>query len=73
MIYLVQTGTFCHLKFISKICAVTPRYYCMIGVYTLQGFQGHKICKLWPSGLFSMEFTRSGPNLWFEFEFKIEN
>jgi hypothetical protein len=45
----------------------------MVGFYTLQGFQGYKICKNWPSGLFSMEFTRSEQIMEIEFELEFGN
>jgi hypothetical protein len=68
MNYLVRIGTFCHLKIISKLCTVIVWYYCMIGFYTFQGFQGYEICKSWPSRLFSRQFTSSGHIMWFEFQ-----
>jgi hypothetical protein len=66
--YLVQIGTFCHLKIISKFCIVTPWYYCMVWFYTLQGLQGYQICNFWPSRLISMDFTSCS-----KFERKFES
>jgi hypothetical protein len=71
MIYLVQIGNYCHLKFISKTYTVTLWYYYLIGFYTLQGFQGYKVCKKWTCRLFSMEFTN---HLWNrDLNLKFEN
>jgi hypothetical protein len=64
-------GTFCHLKIISKLCTVTLWYYCMVGFYTLQGFQGYQVCNFWPSRLFSIDFTSSVHFLKFENQFWI--
>jgi hypothetical protein len=63
MIYLVQIGSYCHLNFISKLYTVTLQCFCITG-FTLQGFQGYKICNFWTGRLFSMEITRFSKFEW---------
>jgi hypothetical protein len=64
MNFMVFISHFCYFIFIPKLCTV-PLFFIY---YTLQGFQGYQICKIWPSGLFSKQFTRLVQFLWFEIQ-----
>jgi hypothetical protein len=57
MNYLVLISNLKKLNFTSISCTVTMRYSCIVVFYTLQGFQGYKICKIWFSRLISIDFT----------------
>jgi hypothetical protein len=72
MNYLVLKCNLYHLNFASIIYTVTMWYYCLFGFYTFQGFQGYKICKIWNSGLFYIDFTRFSRNRNLKFKFKID-
>jgi hypothetical protein len=57
MNYLVLRYYLNYLKFTSRFCTVTIRYYYTFGFYTFVGFQRYIICEIWFSRLISIDFT----------------
>jgi hypothetical protein len=66
MNFMVFISHFCYFIFIPKICAEPLWFLCIDGFYTFVEFHRYQVCKIWPSGLFYMDFANSGHIQWFE-------